>query len=104
MRIAHTLKGICGYMGAVEMVPLCKELKDAERSGELAAARISRPEEEFWRVRVVFLWRNRRKTRPILEKVDLPLTAQCSYFLRKRREPGGGLSICLRDRSFRETL
>ena len=55
-RIAHTLKGSCGNMGAVRMEALCTELEEMGRSEDLAAApvRISRLEEEFGRVRVVF--------------------------------------------------
>ncbi len=56
-RIAHTLKGSCGSMGAVGMEALCKELEEIGHSGDLAAApaRISRLEGEFGRVRAVFV-------------------------------------------------
>jgi CheY-like chemotaxis protein/HPt (histidine-containing phosphotransfer) domain-containing protein len=55
-RIAHTLKGSCGNMGAVRMKTLCSELEEIGHSGNLVAvpARISRLEEEFGRVRAEF--------------------------------------------------
>jgi PAS domain S-box-containing protein len=55
-RIAHTLMGSCGNMGAVRMGAICAELEEIGRTEDLAAApvRISRLEEEFGRVRVVF--------------------------------------------------
>jgi two-component system sensor histidine kinase/response regulator len=55
-RIAHTLRGSCANMGAVEMETLCTELQEMGRSGELRAAPglIARLEEEFGRVRAVF--------------------------------------------------
>ena len=55
-RIAHTLRGSCGNMGAVGMEALCAELVEMGRSEDLRAApaRISRLEEEFGRVRVEF--------------------------------------------------
>ncbi len=55
-RIAHTLKGSCGNMGAVRMEALCRELEEIGRSEDLAAAPvwISRLEEEFGRVRAAF--------------------------------------------------
>jgi two-component system, sensor histidine kinase and response regulator len=55
-RIAHTLKGSCGNMGAVRMEAICAELEEIGRSEDLATApvRISKLEEEFGRVRVVF--------------------------------------------------
>jgi two-component system sensor histidine kinase/response regulator len=55
-RIAHTLKGSCGNMGAVRMEAISAELEEIGRSEDLKAARarISRLEEEFGRVRAVF--------------------------------------------------
>jgi HPt (histidine-containing phosphotransfer) domain-containing protein len=55
-RIAHTLKGSCGNMGAVSMGAICAELEEIGRSEDLAVApaRISNLEEEFGRVRAVF--------------------------------------------------
>jgi signal transduction histidine kinase/CheY-like chemotaxis protein len=55
-RIAHTLKGSCGNLGAVRMAAICNELEEIGRSENLAAApaRISRLNEEFGRVRVAF--------------------------------------------------
>ena len=55
-RIAHTLKGSCGNMGAKRMEAICAELEELGRSGNLTPAPglISRLEEEFGRVRVVF--------------------------------------------------
>jgi CheY-like chemotaxis protein len=55
-RIAHTLKGSCGNMGAVRMAALCRELEAIGRSEDLAAipVRIFRLEEEFGRVRAAF--------------------------------------------------
>ena len=53
-RIAHTLKGSGGNMGAVRMAAICAELEEIGRSETLAGAPvwISRLEEEFERVRV----------------------------------------------------
>jgi two-component system, sensor histidine kinase and response regulator len=55
-RIAHTLKGSCGNMGAVEMEELCKQLQEMGRSEDPTAtlARVSRLEAAFERVRAVF--------------------------------------------------
>jgi two-component system sensor histidine kinase/response regulator len=55
-QIAHTLNGSCGNMGAVRMGAICAELEEIGHSEDLATApvRISRLEEEFGRVRVVF--------------------------------------------------
>jgi len=55
-RIAHTLKGSCGNMGAVEMEDLCKQLEEIVRSEDLtgALARVSRLDGAFERVRAVF--------------------------------------------------
>jgi two-component system, sensor histidine kinase and response regulator len=55
-RIAHTLKGSSGNIGAVRMEAICTELEEMGRSEDLRTvpARISRLEEEFGRVRVVF--------------------------------------------------
>ena len=55
-RIAHTLKGSCGNMGARRMEALCAELEEIGRCEDLAAGpeRISRLEEEFGRVRAAF--------------------------------------------------
>jgi CheY-like chemotaxis protein len=55
-RIAHTLKGSCGNMGAVRMEALYSELEDIGRSENLldAPGRISCLEEEFGRVRAAF--------------------------------------------------
>ena len=52
-RLAHSIKGSCGNMGAVEMEALCKELEEMGRSEDLAAApaRISLLEGAFGRVR-----------------------------------------------------
>ncbi len=51
-RIAHTLKGSCGNLGAVRMAATCAELEEIGGSGDLATAPalISRLEEEFGRV------------------------------------------------------
>jgi two-component system, sensor histidine kinase and response regulator len=51
-RIAHTLKGSSGNMGAVGMGALCMELEEMGCLGELAAAPglIVRLKDEFWRV------------------------------------------------------
>ncbi len=51
-RIAHTLKGSSGNMGAGGMTALCAEIEKTARSGDVgaASARISRLEEEFGRV------------------------------------------------------
>ena len=56
-RIAHTLKGSSANIGAVRMQALCTELEEIGRSEELRAAPglISRLEEEFGRVRAVFV-------------------------------------------------
>jgi two-component system, sensor histidine kinase and response regulator len=55
-RIAHTLKGSCGNMGAVRMGAICAELEEIGSSEDLAAAPvlISRLDQEFEHVRVVF--------------------------------------------------
>ncbi|MDQ3302653.1 MAG: response regulator [Actinomycetota bacterium] len=55
-RIAHTLKGSCGNMGAVRMAALCGELEAIGHSEDLGAApaHIFRLEEEFGRVRAAF--------------------------------------------------
>jgi two-component system, sensor histidine kinase and response regulator len=55
-RIAHTLKGSSGSMGAVGMEVICAGLEEIGGSEELetAPALISRLEEEFGRVRVAF--------------------------------------------------
>jgi CheY-like chemotaxis protein len=55
-RIAHTLRGSSANIGALRMEALCAELEEMGRSEELAAAlgQISRLQEEFGRVRVVF--------------------------------------------------
>ncbi|HZH98528.1 MAG TPA: response regulator [Fimbriimonadaceae bacterium] len=55
-RLAHTLKGSCGNMGAVRMEALYSELENMGRSESLldAPARISRLEEELGRVRAAF--------------------------------------------------
>jgi len=52
-RVAHTLKGSCGNMGAVKMATMCVELEDAGRSGELERAPmlVERLQAEFERVR-----------------------------------------------------
>jgi HPt (histidine-containing phosphotransfer) domain-containing protein len=52
-RIAHTLKGSCGNMGARTMEAICAELEETVRSGDLSAAQelISSLEEEFGRAR-----------------------------------------------------
>jgi len=52
-RVAHTLKGSCGNMGAVRMATICAELEDVGRSGELERAPMlaERLEAEFGRVR-----------------------------------------------------
>jgi two-component system, sensor histidine kinase and response regulator len=53
-RIAHTLRGSCGNMGARTMEALCAELEETARSGDLRAAQelISSLEEEFGRARL----------------------------------------------------
>ena len=55
-RIAHTLKGSCGNIGAKRMEAICAELEEMGRSEDLAGAPgpISRLEEDFGRVRAVF--------------------------------------------------
>jgi signal transduction histidine kinase/DNA-binding response OmpR family regulator len=55
-RIAHTLKGSCGNMGAVGMEAICAEVEEMGRSEDLVTmpGPISRLEEEFGRVRAVF--------------------------------------------------
>ncbi len=55
-RIAHTLKGSCGNMGAVRMGAICAELEEMGRSGNLTTASglVSRLEEELGRVRAAF--------------------------------------------------
>jgi two-component system, sensor histidine kinase and response regulator len=52
-RVAHTLKGSCGNMGARSMEALCAELEESARSGELGTAPglISSLEVEFGRAR-----------------------------------------------------
>ena len=52
-RIAHTLKGSSGNMGAKRMAAICEELQNAGASGDLARApeQFGRLEEEFGRVR-----------------------------------------------------
>jgi two-component system, sensor histidine kinase and response regulator len=52
-RIAHTLKGSSGNMGAKKMAEICGELQNAGASGDLARAPrlLERLEEEFGRVR-----------------------------------------------------
>jgi two-component system, sensor histidine kinase and response regulator len=53
-RIAHTLKGSSGNMGATPMAQICAELEDVGASGDLSRAPelLERLEEEFWRVRL----------------------------------------------------
>jgi HPt (histidine-containing phosphotransfer) domain-containing protein len=55
-RIAHTLKGSSANMGAKRMEPICAELEEMGRSGDLGTAplQISRLEGEYGRVRTVF--------------------------------------------------
>jgi HPt (histidine-containing phosphotransfer) domain-containing protein len=52
-RIAHTLKGSSGNMGAKRMAKICAELQNDGTSGDLrrAAELLGRLEEEFGRVR-----------------------------------------------------
>jgi HPt (histidine-containing phosphotransfer) domain-containing protein len=52
-RVAHTLKGSCGNMGALRMSTICAELQDIGHSGELVSAPVlmERLEAEFGRVR-----------------------------------------------------
>jgi HPt (histidine-containing phosphotransfer) domain-containing protein len=52
-RVAHTLKGTCGNMGATRMAAICAELEDVGRSGELERAPlvVDRLEAELKRVR-----------------------------------------------------
>ncbi len=52
-RVAHTLKGSCGNMGATRMSTICAELEDVGRSGELerAPVLVERLEAEFGSVR-----------------------------------------------------
>ena len=52
-RIAHTLKGSCGNLGAVRMAAICSELQDVSASKDLlrAPTLVERLEEEFGRVR-----------------------------------------------------
>ena len=52
-RVAHTLKGSCGNMGATRMATICAELEDVGHSGELerASVLVERLEAEFGRVR-----------------------------------------------------
>ena len=56
-RIAHSIRGSCGNMGAVGMETLCIELEEMGRSNDLASApaRVSRLAEEFERVRAALL-------------------------------------------------
>jgi HPt (histidine-containing phosphotransfer) domain-containing protein len=52
-RVAHTLKGSSGNIGATRMSAICAELQDVGVSGDLARAPglLERLEEEFGRVR-----------------------------------------------------
>jgi two-component system sensor histidine kinase/response regulator len=52
-RVAHTLKGAAGNMGAPRMAAICAELENVGASGDLerAAELLGRLEEEFGRVR-----------------------------------------------------
>jgi HPt (histidine-containing phosphotransfer) domain-containing protein len=52
-RVAHTLKGAAGNMGAPGMAAICAELQDLGASGDLrgAAELLGRLEKEFGRVR-----------------------------------------------------
>jgi CheY-like chemotaxis protein/HPt (histidine-containing phosphotransfer) domain-containing protein len=52
-RLAHTLKGSSGNMGATRMAAICAELQDVGASGDLGAAPglLKQLEEEFGRVR-----------------------------------------------------
>jgi two-component system, sensor histidine kinase and response regulator len=52
-RVAHTLKGSCGNMGALRIATICAELQDMGHSGELERAPVlgERLEAEFGRVR-----------------------------------------------------
>jgi two-component system sensor histidine kinase/response regulator len=52
-RVAHTLQGSCGNMGAASMVTICTELQEAGESGDLARAPelLGWLEAEFGRVR-----------------------------------------------------
>jgi HPt (histidine-containing phosphotransfer) domain-containing protein len=52
-RVAHTLKGSCGNMGAIKMSTLCAELEDLGHSRDLSRAPvlIERLEAEYGRVR-----------------------------------------------------
>jgi HPt (histidine-containing phosphotransfer) domain-containing protein len=52
-RVAHTLKGSSGNMGAARMSAICAELQDVGDSGDLAPARglLEDLEDEFGRVR-----------------------------------------------------
>ena len=54
-RIAHTLKGSCGNMGATRMASLCAKLQDAGASEDLSSSSelLKRLEAEFERVRSV---------------------------------------------------
>jgi len=51
-RVAHTLKGTCGNMGALGMAAICGELHDTGHSGDLwrAPVLVERLEAEFGRV------------------------------------------------------
>jgi two-component system, sensor histidine kinase and response regulator len=53
-RVAHTLKGSCGNIGATRMATICAELEEAGRSGDLACAPAlaARLKAELGRVRV----------------------------------------------------
>jgi HPt (histidine-containing phosphotransfer) domain-containing protein len=53
-RVAHTLKGSCGNMGALRASTICAELQDIGNSGELelAPVLVERLGAEFARVRV----------------------------------------------------
>jgi CheY-like chemotaxis protein/HPt (histidine-containing phosphotransfer) domain-containing protein len=52
-RVAHTLKGACGSIGALRMSTICAELEDVGHSGELerASVLVKRLGAEFGRVR-----------------------------------------------------
>jgi two-component system sensor histidine kinase/response regulator len=53
-RIAHTLRGSSGSMGATRMTTICSELEDVGASGDLSRAPelLERLEEEFERLRM----------------------------------------------------
>ena len=54
---AHSFKGSCGNMGAIVLSGLCKQLEDAARHHDLAAAQrlVARVEHEFSIVRTLLL-------------------------------------------------